>query len=132
MAKYRMYAYAHMNDTKVIQIVSLGDLHTKITETTKVEPGVISSLITIFEKGKIPFPLEFVWVPDKHIPPSFTNAVKPGTDFSLDLRLRIADDSSNESTRFDLEFAQCKLIRSTKLGNKVKVEASCNYFRASS
>lgn len=131
MAKFNMYAYAHMYETRVIQITSLGDHHTKITDKTKVEPGVISSLITIFEKGKKPFPLEFIWVPDKHIPPSFTNAVKPGTDFSLDLRLRIMEESSN-NTRFDLEFAQCKLIRSTKLGSKVKVEATCNFFRSSS
>jgi hypothetical protein len=81
MAKYNMYAYAHMNDVKVIQITSLGDFHTKITTSTKVEPGVITNLETIFDKGKKPFPFEFIWIPDKYIPASFTNSLKPRIRF---------------------------------------------------
>jgi len=131
MAKYNMYAYAHMNDVKLIRISSLGDFHTKITTSTKVEPGVITNLETIFDKGKKPFPFEFIWIPDKHIPASFTNSVKPGSDFSLDLRIQILE-ADGVKYHANWSFAQCKLSRSSKSGGGVKVLASCNYFRSES
>lgn len=131
MEKYRMYAYAHMYETRVIDIYSLGDFHTKITSDTKVGTGVITGLVNLFETIKKPFPLEFIWIPNKHIKASFTNNVKPGYDFSLDLRLGVVDDSGSTKSGYYLDFAQCKLQRSSRAsGGKVKVTASCNYFRA--
>ena len=108
MANFHMYGYAHMNEVRNIDITSLGDYHTKITSTTKVEPGVISNLETIFDKGKKPFPLEFIWTPSKAIPASFTTSVKPGFEFSLDLRIQIVED---HAVKFhaNWSFAQCKL-----------------------
>ena len=129
MGKFRMYAYAHMYETRNIDIYSLGDFHKKITTDTKVGSGVITGLMSIFENIKKPFPLEFIWVPNAHIKPSFTNSVKPGYDFSLDLRLQIVENGSVQ-THFDVDFAQCKLQRSSRVGSKVKVTASCNFFRA--
>jgi hypothetical protein len=132
MAKFNIYAYAHMYETKVIQISSLGDFHNKITNTMKVEPGKITTLTTVWENIKKPFPFEFIWLPDKFIPAAFTNAVKPGYDFSLDLRLQVLKDDRSVESHFDLSFAQCKLTKSVKLGSKVKVDASCNWFRVES
>jgi hypothetical protein len=93
--------------------------------------GVITGLVNLFETIKKPFPLEFIWIPNKHIKASFTNNVKPGYDFSLDLRLGVVDDSGSAKSGYYLDFAQCKLQRSSRAsGGKVKVTASCNYFRA--
>lgn len=131
MEKFRMYAYAHMYETRNIDIYSLGDFHRKITTDTRVGDGVITGLVSVFENIKKPFPLEFIWVPNQHIKSNFTNSVSPGYDFSLDLRLQVIDGAGSVKTGVYLDFAQCKLQRSARHGSKVKVTASCNFFRSS-
>lgn len=129
MLKYDISAYAHMYEVKVITITSLGDYHTKIKNTTPVESGVITGLTNAFRIVKKPFYFEFIWQPNKFIPASFTNAVKIGTEFSLDLRLQVRDERQSLKSHHQLSFAQCKLRRSSRAGKQVKVEASCNYFQ---
>ena len=131
MSKYEIYAYAHMDDTRVIRIYSIGDFHRRISLDTKVESGVITGLKTVFESIKKPFPFVFVWLPDKHIKANFTNSVAPGAGFSLDMRIIIrADDNVSSQGGFNFTFAQCKMGKSHSSGKKVKVEATCNWFRA--
>src|SRR5688572_7287063 len=91
MSKIKMYAYAMASDTKVIDIISLGDFHNEISGKTKVEPGVITNIGEVFKKINKPAPFYFIWMPNKNIPKTLFTGLKSDEHFYMDMRIQIRD-----------------------------------------
>jgi hypothetical protein len=122
-----MYAYAMASDTKVIDIISMGDYHNEISNTSKAEAGVITSIGTVFKNMKKPAPFFFIWVPNKNIPKTLFTALKSDESFYLDMRIQILDGDSVRSG-FYFNFHECKLQKSRNVSGGVKISATYGGF----
>lgn len=133
--KFRFYAYAHARDVKVINIFSIADFRTELSEKTGTNDGAVTGLKNIFEamnKDDRRAPFNFTWKPDKHIPASFFTSLKRGEDFTLELRIRIVDDSNSVKFGTNWNFYQCQYQKSSRRsGGMYKVDASYGLFRPS-
>lgn len=132
--KYRLYAYAHTRDVKVIDLFSIADWRNEISEKTKPDTGVVTTLESSFKamnandkRG----PFSFIWKPNKHIPASHFAALKPGEDFTLELRIQLIDESKSVKFSTRWNFYQCHYQKSRRKGAMHKVEASYGLFRPS-
>ncbi len=129
---FKMYAYAHARDVKVITVTSIADFRNEISEKTPSGNGVITDLATSFKNMKTPAPFNFTWKADKHVPATLFTALKYGEDFTLELTIAEVDDNNSPRTRFDFNFYQCKFMKArVRSGGKVKVEATYGLFRKS-
>ncbi len=130
MSKIKMYAYAMASDTKVIDIISLGDFHNEISGKTKVDPGIITNIGEVFKKIKKPAPFHFIWVPNKNIPKTLFTALKSDESFYLDMRIQIRDGDNLRNT-FYFNFHECKYQKSQNVSGGVKVFANYGGFSMS-
>ncbi len=129
---FKMYAYAHARDVKVITVTSIADFRNEITEKTPIGKGAITNLGTGFKNMKTPAPFNFTWKADKYVPATLFTTLKSGEDFTLELRIAEVDDSNNTKTSFNFNFYQCKLLKARiGSGGKVKVEATYGLFEKS-
>lgn len=120
MSKIIMYAYAMASDTKVIDIISLGDFHNEISNKSKAEAGVIKSIGTVFENIKKPAPFHFIWVPNKNVPKTLFTALKKDESFYLDMRIQIRDGDNLRNVIY-FNFHECKYQKSQNVSGGVKV-----------
>lgn len=131
--KFRLYAYAHTRQVRNIDLFSIADFRNEISEKTKPDTGAVTNLAASFKATNVDDkrgPFSFIWKPNKHIPPSHFNSLKPGEDFTLELRIQLIDDAKSVKFRTFWNFYQCKYQKSSrKRGGMYKVEASYGLFR---
>ena len=126
MSKIKMYAYAMASDTKVIDIISLGDFHNEISGKTKAEPGVITNIGEVFKKKK-DAPFHFIWLPNKNIPKTLFTALKANESFYLGMRIQIRDGENLRNVIY-FNFHECKYKKSKNTGGGVKISATYGSF----
>lgn len=120
MSKIKMYAYAMASDTKLIDIISIGDYHNEISEKTKAEAGVVTNIGKVFKTIKKPAPFHFIWVPNKNIPKTLFTGLKKDEHFYMDMRIQIRDGDNLRSV-FYFNFHECKYQKSQNVKGGVKV-----------
>jgi hypothetical protein len=128
---YKMYAYAHARDVKVITVTSIADWHHEIADKTPVGDGVITRLATSFKNAPKPAPFNFTWKPDKNIPATLFTSLKYGEEFTLELSIAGTDGDNNTRVVLHFNFYQCKFMKARIQRGRVKVEATYLLFEKS-
>lgn len=133
--KFNLYAYAHTREVKVIDMFSIADWRNEVSEKNAADSQAVTDLAASFKgmnHGDKRSPFNFTWKPSKHIAASHFTALKPGEDFTLELRIQILDADKSIKFRVLWNFYQCQYQKSSrKSGGLYKVDASYGLFRPS-
>ncbi len=132
--KFRLYAYAHTREVKNINLFSIADWRNEVSEKTTPDTGAVTTLAASFKAMNVDDkrgPFSFIWKPDRYVPASHFSSLKPGEDFTLELRIQLIDDSKSVKFHTNWNFYQCHYQKSRRKGGMHKVEASYGLFRPS-
>ncbi len=96
MDKFNLYALVHGNGLdKMMDIFSVGNFQYELSEKTIAWDGDLLKLQESFKAMITPAPMNFSWRPNKHFPATLFTSLKPGHEFTFELRVQIRDQNKN-------------------------------------